>query len=211
MRRHPTKPRTLFPARPSAVWKKVKADVVLIRNMTKYLIAVLFVLSGCTTIDPAGRHGSPNLFAVTEERLQLGYRARGDRGDRAFPVLTEIEQFVPKRDTERYDYLHDYAQDIAGAIGRAKEAKESVLGLNKFFTEVLYRDQWAQKTLFLPRVILRCRDKDNRKVWVIHMNWEYYCVPWVSDSDVRISDAHHVVTYVVDYETGEVVSVERCG
>ena len=73
-----------------------------------------------------------------------------------------------------------------------------------------YTHQWASKTLFIPRLILRCRDKTRRKVWVIHMNWEYYSLPRVKESQTLVGCASHIVTYVVDYRTGQVLHKESC-
>ncbi len=175
--------------------------------MKKCLIAALVVVAGCTSIPRASHTDAPTIFVQTEKQFTLGPPKLTVGG---FHVLNEIKPFIPDRQVQKYNYIHDYAHDVGQAIRSAKASGESVVGLNKFFSEILPYDQWASKTMFLPQLILRCRDKNGNKVWVIHMKWENYSLPIVKDSGSGTVGVDHVVTYVLDYETGKVVYVERC-
>jgi len=147
------------------------------------------------------------LFKATEKQFRLSPPENAGGG---LFVLEEIKSLIPKAGTKEYDYLHDYARDVSQVFSFAKAAGESVEGLDRFFGDVLPNNKDVKGAMFRPRLILRCRDMNNVKIWVIFMNWEYYGLPSVTGSKKQVAEAGHVMTYVVDYTTGKVVYHERC-
>lgn len=175
----------------------------------RFVLAVLLGCAGCLTPShlTSPSPARPSLLVVVNEALRLG-PPEGRGG--GFYVLREIRRFIPKQTPTGYDYLRDYARDVQAAIKEAKAKGEDVAGLNAFFGKVLPQDEWARKTMFLPRLVLRCLDRNGNRVWVVHLNWEYYFLPSVRESEPGEVSAGHVVTFVVDYATGAIIYGEQC-
>lgn len=174
----------------------------------KTLLGLSMFFLVCNMVLAAGhKAGGFVLFKATEKQFRLG-PPEGVGG--GLFVLDEINSLIPKAEAKEYDYLHDYTRDVSRVFNVAKAAGESVVGLERFFGDILPNDKHFNVAMFKPRLILRCRDKNNAKIWVVFMNWEFYRLPSVTKSKKMVFEADHVATYVIDYTTGEVIYDERC-
>jgi hypothetical protein len=169
------------------------------------IITLVTFCAGCSIRSASQQPSRDGLLVITEESFTLCPPSGIVGGDY---IRNEIDKLIPTKRTGQYDVTTQYPLDVNTIAGAAESAGETSQGLRTFFMTTLPRSWY--KAILVPRMALRCRNKSNDKVWVVHVNWEYTNMFEAPGSVVDLSGVCHVATYVVDYNTGAIIRQERC-
>lgn len=123
------------------------------------------------------------------------------------PLYDQIDDMIPARPRMDYCAVEDFKIDVKEILKLFKEKKENTEGLKKFFDKHLAKIQKDNDTTYIPMLVLRALDKENRKVWIIHMRWEKN-EKILSDKSGRTLP-NHLLSYALEYETGEILYEEK--
>ena len=123
------------------------------------------------------------------------------------PLYDQIADMIPERPRMDYCAVEDFKIDAKEILKLFKEKNENTKGLKKFFDNHLLKIQKDNDTTYIPMLILRARDKENRKVWIIHMRWEKNEKILSDKSGLTLPD--HLLSYALEYKTGKILYEEK--